>query len=148
MPTLKTLLERLEADRARKPTPPTRRKFWAGTDPAKQDCNCCGRHLKDVSVFIDGLIVPFGQWGLMCQSCWSQHGPKISGRATLGLGRGQKYRLEEFNGLVRWWKVESPEEQTRREQMDVEMERTTIPSLLSPGAMTIGAVLDHKERTR
>ena len=120
--TLKQLSEQLAADRHKKPVPPTHRKFWAGTDPAEQSCACCGRHLNGVSVFIDGSIPALGgMWGLMCQACWTQHGIKIDGRATLGTGRGQKYRLEVFNGLVRWWKVESKDELARRLRLDAEI---------------------------
>ena len=64
-------------------------KKWFGTWPA--NCDICKKDLNDQASdlenpwFVDGATLPSGRWGLLCPSCFAEHG------VGLGTGKGQKY---------------------------------------------------------
>lgn len=71
----------------------TTRVIWIGSQI--KGCQTCGIPLKNI--FIDGRTRG-GSWAIMCEECHSIMG------VGLGVGRGQKYQLDEETG--EWVKVE------------------------------------------
>lgn len=65
-------------------------KVWMGSPITK--CDLCKCQIKNV--FVDGKT-NMGPWGIMCFTCHRTHG------CGLGLGRGQKYRMNDG----KWVKV-------------------------------------------
>ena len=65
----------------KKPTQPV--KKWIS--PAPTECQMCESELKEV--FYDARMC-YGSWALLCEGCFDIFG------VGLGLGRGQKYRLD------------------------------------------------------
>ena len=59
------------------------KKYWQGGTPI--NCDVCRKRLKEF--FIDGKTI-YGPWGILCVECHAKVG------AGLGVGRGQKYRLD------------------------------------------------------
>ena len=60
---------------------------WYGSTPTS--CDLCGRKIENE--FFDGKIF-HGPWGILCPRCHKAKG------VGLGVGKGQRYVLTNFNG--------------------------------------------------
>jgi hypothetical protein len=74
---------RTVGDVLRHMNPPKPKKLWMGSPPVK--CDLCQKAI--TKTFVDGAT-QYGPWANMCPSCH-----KARGRG-LGIGKGQKYKLE------------------------------------------------------
>ena len=69
------------------------KKKWFGSDPIICDICKIPFNVGKNPVFYDAFVPAFGQWGLICNSCFIIH------NCSLGTGKGQKYNLKTLEKL-------------------------------------------------